>query len=171
MDAVGVDAVLIAESRGFDPKCDRRLVRSCPTAPFVLSFRFRNAPSPCIRTASDISFASTSTIPSSDGLVAEVRTKPGALCLRIVPIPIPGTLPASNGVSSSRCSRPPRIRRADLRVSARPGRMLVPLFEEVPQAAGHPRPLGVGVEPPQMAPYATTLASSMIPHSRSASPS
>jgi predicted TIM-barrel fold metal-dependent hydrolase len=89
MDAVGIDTVLIAETWGFDAQM-RRALRSAPgggppgETPFseLAVARYPNRFGYLTRVEP---FA-----PDVAVRVAEVRSRPGALCLRIVPIPETG---------------------------------------------------------------------------------
>ena len=87
MDAVGVHAVLIAESRGFDSKMRPALGPELPNGAIRAQFPF----SARAVELHPNRFAYLVRIdikdPELERIVSEVRQKPGALCMRIVPVP------------------------------------------------------------------------------------
>jgi predicted TIM-barrel fold metal-dependent hydrolase len=94
MDAVGIDAVLIAESRGFDSKMRPALGPELPNGAIRGEFPFSER---AVELYPD-RFAYLVRIdvkdPELDRLVGELRSKPGALCMRIVPVPNIGEVAA-----------------------------------------------------------------------------
>src|SRR3954449_109670 len=86
MDAVGIDTVLIAESWGFDAQMRPARAAQLPNGAVRPEFPFS------LRAAAlyPERFASLRRVdhrdPELERLVAEVRSQPGALCLRVVPI-------------------------------------------------------------------------------------
>ncbi|HEY3061614.1 MAG TPA: amidohydrolase family protein [Chloroflexota bacterium] len=94
MDAVGIEAVLIGESRGFDAKMRPALGPELPNGAIRAQFPFSER---AVALHPD-RFAYLVRIDARDPelgrLVAEVRSKPGALCMRIVPVPNIGEVEA-----------------------------------------------------------------------------
>ncbi len=87
MDAVGVHAVLIAESRGFDSKMRPALGPELPNGAIRAQFPFSER---AVEQHPD-RFAYLVRVdikdPELERIVSEVRSRPGALCMRIVPVP------------------------------------------------------------------------------------
>jgi L-fuconolactonase len=162
MDAVGVRAALIAESRGFDARMRPALGPELPNGAIRARFPFSER---AVRLHPD-RFAYLVRIdvrdPELERLMGEVRTKPGALCLRIVPIPDTGEVAA--------------LERGEFEpLFAAAERHAVPIFAWLPARAHLLVPYlerfsrlqvildhcGVGVAPPHRGPIAPTLASSV----------
>jgi predicted TIM-barrel fold metal-dependent hydrolase len=87
MDAVGIHAALIAESRGFDSKLRPALGPELPNGAIRAEFPFSER---AVSLHPD-RFAYLVRVdikdPELDRIVSEIRNKPGALCMRIVPVP------------------------------------------------------------------------------------
>src|SRR5713101_8917320 len=87
MDAVGVQAALIAESRGFDSKMRPALGPELPNGAIRAEFPFSER---AVAQYPD-RFAYLLRVdikdPELERIVGEVRARPGALCMRIVPVP------------------------------------------------------------------------------------
>ena len=87
MDAVGIHAALIAESRGFDGKLRPALGPELPNGAIRGEFPFSER---AVALHPD-RFAYLVRVdikdPELDRIVGEIRNKPGALCMRIVPVP------------------------------------------------------------------------------------
>jgi L-fuconolactonase len=162
MDAVGVHAALIAESRGFDSKMRPALGPELPNGAIRAEFPFSER---AVEKHPD-RFAYLVRIdmkdPELDRIVGEVRTKPGALCMRIVPIPDTGEV-----ASFERGEFEPLFAAAEkysVPVFAwLPARshLLVPYLRKFPKLQFILDHCGVGVAPPHTGQIAPTLASSM----------
>jgi L-fuconolactonase len=164
MDAIGIDTVLIAESRGFNANMRPALGPELPNGAIRAEFPFSER---AVATHPD-RFGYLLRVdvhdPELERLVSEVRTKPGALCLRIVPIVDTGEVD--------------RFEQGELEpLFAAAERHAVPIFASLP-GRGHmlaqylrkfPRlqvildHTGVGVEPPRVGTVAPTLARSVVP--------
>lgn len=164
MDAVGVQAALIAESRGFDSKMRPALGPELPNGAIRAEFPFSER---AVAQHPD-RFAYLVRIdvkdPEVERIVAEVRQKPGALCMRIVPIPDTGEV-----ASLERGEFEPLFAAAErygVPVFAwLPARsnLLVPYLKKFPRLQFILDHCGVGVAPPHTGTIAPTLASSMTP--------
>ena len=162
MDAVGVHAALIAESRGFDSKMRPALGPELPNGAIRAEFPFSER---AVAQHPD-RFAYLVRVdikdPELERIVGEVRTKPGALCMRIVPIPDTGEV-----ASFERGEFEPLFAAAEtygVPVFAwLPGRshLLVPYLRKFPGLQFILDHCGVGVAPPHTGQIAPTLASSM----------
>jgi L-fuconolactonase len=162
MDAVGVDAALIAESRGFDARMRPALGPELPNGAIRAEFPFSER---AVAQHPD-RFAYLVRIdikdPEVERIVAEVRQKPGALCLRIVPIPDTGEVAALE-----RGEFEPLFAAAETYgvpvfawLPAR-SHLLVPYLRKFPRLQFILDHCGVGVAPPHTGQIAPTLASSM----------
>src|SRR5438552_13286539 len=90
MDAVGVEAALIAESRGFDAKMRPALGPELPNGAIRAEFPFSERAVEQYPRRFGYLVRIDINDPEIERIVSEVRTKPGALCMRIVPIPDTG---------------------------------------------------------------------------------
>jgi L-fuconolactonase len=164
MDAVGVQAALIAESRGFDSKMRPALGPELPNGAIRAEFPFSER---AVAQHPD-RFAYLVRIdvkdPEVDRIVGEVRPKPGALCMRIVPIPDTGEVAALE-----RGEFEPLFAAAEKHgvpvfawLPAR-SHLLVPYLRTFPRLQFILDHCGVGVAPPHTGQMAPTLASSMTP--------
>jgi L-fuconolactonase len=164
MDAVGIDAVLIAESRGFDSKMRPALGPELPNGAIRAQFPFSER-------AVELHperFAYLVRIdvrdPELERLVSEVRSRPGALCLRIVPVPNIGEVEAFE-----RGEFEPLLAAAaehHIPVFAWfPGRshLLVPYLRKYPSLQLILDHCGVGVAPPLVGELPPTLQTSVTP--------
>src|SRR5262245_6424064 len=164
MDAVGVQAVLIAESRGFDSKMRPALGPELPNGAIRAEFPISER---AVAKHPD-RFAYLVRIdlldPELERLMSEVRTRPGALCLRIVPIPDTGEVDKlADG------SYEPLFAAAEAHgvpiFAWLPGRsrlleQYLQKFTKLQVILDH---CGVGVAPPRLGHIAPTLASAMVP--------
>jgi L-fuconolactonase len=164
MDAVGVQAVLIAESRGFDSKMRPALGPELPNGAIRAEFPFSERA--VARHPDRFAYLVRIDIkdPEVDRIVGEVRTKPGALCMRIVPIPDTGEV-----ASLERGEFEPLFAAAETYgvpvfawLPAR-SHLLVPYLKKFPRLQFILDHCGVGVAPPHTGQMAPTLASSMTP--------
>ncbi len=87
MDAVGIHAVLIAESRGFDAKMRPALGPELPNGAIRAEFPFSERAVELHPERFAYLVRVDIKDPELDRIVSEVRTRPGALCMRIVPVP------------------------------------------------------------------------------------
>jgi predicted TIM-barrel fold metal-dependent hydrolase len=164
MDAVGVRAALIAESRGFDSKMRPALGPELPNGAIRAEFPFSER---AVAQHPD-RFGYLVRIdvkdPEVERIVGEVRKKPGALCMRIVPIPDTGEV-----ASLERGEFEPLFAAAEQHgvpvFAWLPSRshLLVPYLKKFPQLQFILDHCGVGVAPPHTGQIAPTLASSMTP--------
>ena len=160
MDAVGVQAALIAESRGFDSRMRPALGPELPNgairAQFPFSERAVEQHPERFAYLVRIDFRD----PELERLVGEVRSKPGALCMRIVPLPDTGEV-----ASLERGKFEPLFAAAEryaVPVFAwLPARshLLVPYLRKFPRLQFILDHCGVGVAPPHTGQIAPTLAS------------
>jgi len=164
MDAVGVDAALIAESRGFDAKMRPALGPELPNGAIRAECPFseRAVEQHPRRFAYLVRIDIKD--PELDRIVSEVRTRPGALCMRIVPIPDTGEV-----ASFERGEFDPLFTAAEAYgvpvfawLPAR-SHLLVPYLRKFPKLQFILDHCGVGVAPPHTGQIAPTLASSMTP--------
>src|SRR5712691_8066288 len=164
MDAVGVRAALIAESRGFDSRMRPALGPELPNGAIRAEFPFSER---AVAQHPD-RFAYLVRIdvkdPEVERIVGEVRQKPGALCMRIVPIPETGEV-----ASLERGDFEPLFAPAEKYgvpvfawLPAR-SQLLVPYLKKFPRLQFILDHCGVGVAPPHTGQIAPTLASSMTP--------
>jgi predicted TIM-barrel fold metal-dependent hydrolase len=164
MDAIGVDRVLIAESRGFDTNMRPALGPALPNGAIRAEYPFsRRAVE-----AQPSRFAYLMRVdlddPELDRLVSEVRATPGALCLRIVPIPNIGEIDRL-----ARGEFDPLFAAAEAHgvpvFAGVPGRghLLEPYLRKFPKAQVILDHCGVGVELPRLGTIAPTLALSAVP--------
>jgi L-fuconolactonase len=164
MDAVGVDAVLVAESRGFDSRMRPALGPALPNGAIRAQFPFSER---AVAQHPD-RFAYLVRIDVDDPelarLVSEVRTKPGALCMRIVPVPDTGEVERFE-----RGDFEPLFAAAEQHqvpiFAWLPGRshLLVPYLRTFPKVQVILDHCGVGVAPPRVGQLPPTLLSSMTP--------
>jgi predicted TIM-barrel fold metal-dependent hydrolase len=164
MDAIGIDVVLIAESRGFTANMQPALGPRLPNGAIRAEFPFSER---AVATHPD-RFGYLVRIdvndPELDRLVAEVRTKPGALCLRIVPIVDTGEV-----ARFEQGELEPLFAAAEKYAvpifASLPGRghMLVRYLQKFPGLQVILDHTGVGVEPPRVGIIAPTLARSVVP--------
>src|SRR5438093_13295033 len=94
MDAVGIDAALIAESRGFDSKMRPALGPELPNGAIRAEFPFSERAVALHPERFAYLVRIDAKDPELGRLVGEVRAKPGALCMRIVPVPNIGEVEA-----------------------------------------------------------------------------
>jgi L-fuconolactonase len=164
MDAVGIQAALIAESRGFDARMRPALGPELPNGAIRAEFPFSER---AVAQHPD-RFGYLVRIdvrdPDVERIVGEVRTKPGALCMRIVPIPDTGEVAALE-----RGEFEPLFAAAETYgvpvfawLPAR-SHLLVPYLKKFPRLQFILDHCGVGVAPPHTGQIAPTLASSMTP--------
>jgi predicted TIM-barrel fold metal-dependent hydrolase len=164
MDAVGIDTVLIAESRGFDSNMRLAIGRELPNGAIRGEFPFSER---AVATYPD-RFGYLVRIDPRDpelrGLVAEVRTKPGALCMRISPLPDTGEVDQLARGAFEPLFAAGEAYEVPMFVHL-PGRseLLVPYLRKFPRLHVILDHCGVGVAPPTVGRIAPTLASSMTP--------
>jgi L-fuconolactonase len=164
MDAVGIDTLLIAESRGFDAQMRPALGPVLPNGAVRAEFPFSER---AVALHPD-RFAYLRRVdvndPELERLVSEVRSHPGALCLRVVPIVDTGEVDAFE-----RGEFEPLFAAAEANAvpifASLPGRghMLVRYLRSFPRLQVILDHCGVGVEPPQVGTIAPTLARSVVP--------
>jgi predicted TIM-barrel fold metal-dependent hydrolase len=162
MDAVGIDAALIAESRGFDAQMRPALGPVLPNGAVRGEFPFSER---AVALHPD-RFAYLVRIdprdPELERLMSEVRGKPGALCVRIVPVPNIGEVAAFE-----RGEFEPLLAAAaehDVPIFCWfPGRahLLVPYLKKYPQLQFILDHCGVGVAPPRIGVLPPTLQTSV----------
>lgn len=164
MDAVGVRAALIAESRGFDSKMRPALGPELPNGAIRAEFPFSERA--VAQHPGRFAYLVRVDIkdPEVDRIVGEVRQKPGALCMRIVPIPDTGEVAALE-----RGEFEPLFAAAEKHgvpvfawLPAR-SHLLVPYLTKFPRLQFILDHCGVGVAPPHTGQVAPTLASSVTP--------
>jgi predicted TIM-barrel fold metal-dependent hydrolase len=164
MDAVGIHAALIAESRGFDSKLRPALGPELPNGAIRAEFPFSER---AVALHPD-RFAYLVRIdikdPELDRLVSQVHSKPGALCMRIVPVPNIGEVE-----SLERGEFEPLFAAAERYsvpifcwVPAR-SHLLVPYIRKFPRLQLIVDHCGVGVAPPRHGELPPTLITSMTP--------
>jgi len=164
MDAVGIHAALIAESRGFDSKLRPALGPELPNGAIRAEFPFSER---AVALHPD-RFAYLVRVdikdPELDRLVREVRTRPGALCMRIVPVPNIGEV-----ASLERGEFEPLFAAAEeydvpifCWVPAR-SHLLLPAIRKFPKLQFIVDHCGVGVAPLPHGELPVTLATSMTP--------
>lgn len=164
MDAVGINAALIAESRGFDSKMRPALGPELPNGAIRAEFPFSER----AVALHPQRFAYLVRIdikdPELDRIVGEVRGKPGALCMRIVPVPDIGEV-----ASLERGEFEPLFEAAERHgvpvfawVPAR-SHLLVPYVRRHPSLQFIVDHCGVGVAPLKHGQLPPTLQSSMTP--------
>ena len=164
MDAVGIDKVLIAESWGFDAHMRPARATVLRNGAIRMQFPFSER---AMMLHPD-RFVSLRRVdhrdPELERLVAEVRSQPGALCLRVVPILDTGEVDAFE-----RGEFEPLFAAAEAQgvpiFASLPGRgqMLVRYVREFPKVQVILDHTGVGVEPPRIGSVAPTLARSVVP--------
>lgn len=163
LDAIGVDRVLIAESRGFDANMRPALGPALPNGAIRAEYPFSER----AVTAHPDRFAYLCRIdlddPDLERLVAEVRTRPGARCMRIVPIVDTGEVDRL-----ARGEFDPLFAAAETHAvpifASLPGRghLLEPYLVKFPRLQVILDHCGVGVEPPRLGTIAPTLARSVV---------
>src|SRR5438067_2441573 len=164
MDAVGIDRALIAESWGFDAHMRPARATVLPNGAVRMQFPFSER---AVALYPD-RFVSLRRVdhrdPELERLVSEVRSQPGALCLRIVPIVDTGEVDAFE-----RGEFEPLFAAAERHAvpifASLPGRghMLVRYLRNFPKLQVILDHTGVGVEPPRIGTVAPTLARSVVP--------
>ena len=164
MDAVGIDRVLIAESWGFDDQMRPARAQILSNGAVRMQFPFSERAVALYPTR----FASLRRVdhrdPDLERLVSGVRSEPGALCLRIVPIVDTGEVAAFE-----RGEFEPLFAAAERHgvpiFASLPGRghMLAPYLRKFPTLQMILDHTGVGVEPPRVGTIAPTLARSVVP--------
>jgi hypothetical protein len=87
MDAVGIDAALIAESRGFDSKMRPALAPELPNGAIRAQFPFSERAVALHPDRFGYLVRVDFKDPELERIVSEVRARPGSLCMRIVPVP------------------------------------------------------------------------------------
>jgi len=164
MDAVGIDRVLIAESWGFDAQMRPARATVLPNGAVRMAFPFSERAVALYPER----FVSLRRVdhrdPKLEQLVAEVRSQPGALCLRVVPIVDTGEVDAFE-----RGEFEPLFAAAEQHdvpiFASLPGRghMLAHYLRTFPKLQVILDHTGVGVEPPRIGTIAPTLARSVVP--------
>jgi L-fuconolactonase len=164
MDAVGIDRVVIAESWGFDAQMRPARAQILPNGAVRMQFPFSER---AVALYPD-RFVSLRRVdhrdPELERLVSEVRSQPGALCLRVVPILDTGEVDAFE-----RGEFEPLFAAAERHnvpiFASLPGRghMLVRYLRNFPKLQVILDHTGVGVEPPRIGTVAPTLARSVVP--------
>jgi len=164
MDAVGIDQVLIAESWGFDAQMRPARATVLPNGGIRMQFPFSER-AVALHPERFVSLRRVDhRDPELERLVSEVRSQPGALCLRVVPIVDTGEVDAFE-----RGEFEPLFAAAeqyDVPIFASlPGRghMLVRYLRAFPRLQVILDHTGVGVEPPRIGTVAPTLARSVVP--------
>jgi predicted TIM-barrel fold metal-dependent hydrolase len=164
MDAVGIDAVLIAESRGFDAKMRPALGPELPNGAIRAEFPFSERAVQLHPSRFGYLVRVDINDPELERIVGEVRRKPGALCMRIVPIPDTGEV-----ASLERGEFEPLFAAAEHHgvpvfawLPAR-SHLLVPYLRRFPKLQFIVDHCGVGVAPLPRGELPPTLASSMTP--------
>jgi L-fuconolactonase len=94
MHAVGVDAVLIAEARGFDRNMRPAMGTVLPNGALRAEFPFSERAMQLHPERFTYMFRVDRRDPELDRVMAEGKAKPGASCIRIVPIPQTGEVDA-----------------------------------------------------------------------------
>jgi predicted TIM-barrel fold metal-dependent hydrolase len=164
MDALGIERVLIAESRGFDAQMRPALGHVLPNGAVRAEYPFSERA--VARHPDRFGYLCRIDVddPELDRLMSQVRTKPGALCVRIVPIPNIGEVDRL-----ARGEFEPLFAAAETHgvpvfagLSAR-GQLLEPYLVKFPRVQVILDHCGVGVEPPRLGTIAPTLAPSMVP--------
>lgn len=164
MDAVGIHAALIAESRGFDNKMRPALGPELPNGAIRAQFPFSERAVELHPDRFGYLVRVDIKDPELARIVGEIRSKPGALCLRIVPVPDIGEV-----ASLERGEFEPLFAAAEqsgVPVFAWvPGRsqLLVPYVRKFPKLQFIVDHCGVGVAPLRSGQLPPTLASSMTP--------
>jgi L-fuconolactonase len=163
MDAVGIDAVLIAESRGMDANLRPALGTLLPNGAVRSVYPLSERAVALHPDRFAYLMRVDHTDPDLERLVAEVRTTPGALCLRVVPIVDTGAVD-----EFERGAFEPLFdaaERAAVPIFAwLPGRahMLeryLRAFPKLPMIIDH---TGVGVEPPRRTAHVAALSRSVV---------
>lgn len=164
MDAVGIDRVLIAESWGFDAQMRPANADLLPNGALRQRFPFSER----AMQRYPERFASLRRVdhrdPEVEQRVAAVRSQPGALCLRVVPIVDTGEVDAFERGEFE----PLFAAAANYEVpifASLPGRghLLVRYLRSFPKLQVILDHTGVGVEPPRIGTLAPTLARSVVP--------
>src|SRR4051794_28849811 len=164
MDAVGIDVALIAESRGFDAKMRPALGPELPNGAIRAEFPFSERAVALHPSRFGYLVRVDLKDPELRRIVSEVRGKPGALCMRIVPLPDTGEV-----ASLERGEFDPLFAAAEESgvpvFCWLPGRshVLIPYLKKFPKLRFILDHCGVGVAPPHTGQIAPTLASSMTP--------
>src|SRR5579871_1218610 len=164
MDAVGIDVALIAESWGFDAQMRPARATTLPNGAIRQQFPFSAR---AVALYPD-RFESLRRVdhrdPELDRLVSEVRSEPGALCLRVVPIVDTGEVAAFERGEYAALFASAEAHQVPVFASL-PGRgaMLVRYLREFPKLQVILDHTGVGVEPPRIGTVAPTLARSVVP--------
>jgi predicted TIM-barrel fold metal-dependent hydrolase len=163
MDAVGIDIVLIAESWGFDAQMRPARATTLPNGAVRQQFPF-SARAVALYPDRFVSLRRVDhRDPELDRLVSEVRSQPGALCLRVVPIVDTGEVDAFE-----RGEFEPLFASAEAHAvpifASLPGRgyMLARYLRRFPNLQVILDHTGVGVEPPRVGTVAPTLARSVV---------
>jgi predicted TIM-barrel fold metal-dependent hydrolase len=92
MDAVGIDTVLIAEGHGYDAQLRPLFAEVLPNGAVRASVPFSKRAMERFPQRFGYLLRIDPIDPELDRLVAEVRTSPGALCMRTIPLPQTGEL-------------------------------------------------------------------------------
>ncbi|HEY2593038.1 MAG TPA: amidohydrolase family protein [Chloroflexota bacterium] len=164
MDAVGIDKLLIAESWGFDPQMRPARATVLANGAIRLQFPFSER----AMALHPDRFVSLRRVdhrdPELERLVSEVRSQPGALCLRVVPIVDTGEVDAFERGEFEPLFAAAEAFQVPIFASL-PGRghMLVRYLRRFPRLQVILDHTGVGVEPPRIGTVATTLARSVVP--------
>jgi len=164
MDAVGIDRVLIAESWGFDAHMRPANADVLPNGAVRMRFPFSERAA----ALSPERFVSLRRVdhrdPELERLVAGVRSEPGALCLRVVPIVDTGEVDAFERGEFEPLFDSAQRHGVPIFASL-PGRghMLVRYLRAFPKLQVVLDHTGVGVEPPRIGTVAPTLARSVVP--------
>ena len=164
MDAIGIGKVLIAESRGFTANMEPALGPALPNGAIRAEFPFSERAVAMHPDRFGYLVRIDVRDPDLERLVAEVRTRPGALCLRVVPIVDTGEVERF-----ARGELEPLFAAAERHgvpiFASLPGRghMLVRYLEQFPRLQVILDHTGVGVEPPRVGTVAPTLARSVVP--------
>ena len=164
MDAVGVDRALIAESWGFDTHMRPARATALSNGAIRMEYPFSER-AVALHPERFVSLRRVDhRDPELERLVSEVRSQPGALCLRVVPIVDTGEVDAFE-----RGEFDPLFAAAETHdvpiFASLPGRgrMLVHYLRRFPKLQIILDHTGVGVEPPRIGSVAPTLARSVVP--------
>lgn len=164
MDAVGINSVLIAEARGFDRNMRPALGQVLPNGAVRASFPFSERAMQVQPERFAYLFRVDRRDPELERVFAEWCARPGAVCIRIVPIPDTGEVSAlERGEFDALFAAAEQYQVPVFAWLPARGHLLVPYLRKFPRLQFILDHCGVGVAPFHSNPVPPTMASSLTP--------
>ena len=144
MDAVGIDTVLIAESHGYDAQLRPLFAEVLPNGAVRASVPFSKRAMQQFPERFGYLVRIDAIDPELERLVAEVRTSPGALCMRTIPLPQTGELDRFAAGEYEPLFAAAEQYGVPIFIALPKRLETLEPYLAIPEALGHPRPLRCG---------------------------